>query len=247
MNIKFFLKKPLAILFILMLGTNLFSAKTKLVAVSADIVEIRGSLSRTVGFSWTDAITFGESRIPSMFTLGEFERLTALQTTLRLLETEGKAQILSNPKVIAKTGTTANFLAGGSFPVPYANSSGGIGADFKDYGVALNVLPTIIVERGNVIDVQIELELSRPDYSRPLVIAGTTIPAINSRKMSTHVELDSGETLVISGLKTSSKDTSYRRVPFLGRIPLIGALFTNKETVEEQVSLFLFVTVEIVE
>lgn len=247
MKIRFFLAKPIIILFIIFISTNLFAAKTKLVAVSADIVEIRGTLQRTVGFSWNDILEFQESEIPGMFSIGEFERKTALATTLRLLETEGKAQLLSNPKVIAKTGTTANFLAGGSIPVPYANSSGGIGADFKDYGIALNVLPTIIPERGNVIDVQLELELSRPDYSRPLVIAGTTIPSINSRKMSTHVELDSGETLVISGLKTSAKDTSYRRVPFLGRIPIIGALFTSKDTVEEQVSLFLFVTVEIVE
>lgn len=242
-----FLTKPLVILFIILLGTNLFAQKATLIAVSADIVEIRGSLQRTIGFSWNDILEFQESEIPGMFSIGEFERKTALATTLRLLETEGKAQLLSNPKVIAKSGTTANFLSGGSIPVPYANSSGGIGADWKDYGVSLNVLPTIIPERGNVISVQIELELSRPDYSRPLVIAGTTIPAMGSRKLSTHVELYSGETLVISGLKTSTKDTSIRRVPFLGRIPLIGALFTSTDIVEEQLSLFLFITVEIVE
>lgn len=217
-----------------------------LVAVSADVVEISGSLSRNIGFSWNTTLTFSEATIPGIFTIGEFERQTGLTTTLKLLETEGKAQIISNPKVITKSGSDALFVVGGEIPVPYTNSSGGVGADMKKFGVVLNVLPFVVNPKRESIDVQIQLEVSRPDYSNPVVVSGTTIPSMLTRQIKTEVELRSGETLVIGGLKSSSRNVSKNRVPFLGKIPLIGALFRQTDITEEQRSLFLFVTVEIV-
>jgi pilus assembly protein CpaC len=92
--------------------------------------------------------------------------------------------------------------------------------------------------------VQLQLEVSNTDYSKPVVVGGTTIPSIVQRQLQTEVELHSGETLVIGGLKSSSRSVSKQRVPVLGRLPLIGALFTITDVVEEQRSLFLFVTVE---
>ncbi|MDR0952782.1 MAG: type II and III secretion system protein [Elusimicrobiota bacterium] len=220
--------------------------KTDLVAVSADIVEISGSLTTSKGFSWNQLLDFSEKEIPGIFSIGEFERKSLLNTRLRLLETEGKAQILSNPKVIARTNTSANFQAGGSIPFPVVQNNAA-GVEFKDYGVRLDVLPTIIPERGKIIVVQLELELSNADYSKPVVINGTEVPSITKRFLRSEVELNSGETLVIGGLKSSSRSVAEDRVPILGKIPLIGLLFKNKGVVEEQRSLFLFVTVEIVE
>jgi pilus assembly protein CpaC len=121
------------------------------------------------------------------------------------------------------------------------------GVDFKNYGIRLDVLPTIIPERGKIIVVQLELELSNPDYSKPVVLNGTSVPSMNTRLLRSEVELNSGETLVIGGLKSSNRSVAEDRVPFLGRIPLIGLLFRSKSIVEEQRSLFLFLTVEIVE
>ncbi len=220
--------------------------KTDLVAVSADIVEISGSLTSAKGFAWNQQLDFTEKAIPGIFSIGEFERKSILNTRLQLLETEGKAQILSNPKVIARTNTSANFSAGGSIPFPMVqNNSAGV--EFKDYGVRLDVLPTIIPERGKIIVVQLELELSNPDYSHPVVLNGTSVPSITKRFLRSEVELNSGETLVIGGLKSSSRSVAEDRVPFLGKIPLIGLLFKSKNITEEQRSLFLFITVEIVE
>ena len=220
--------------------------KTDLVAVSADIVEISGSLTTSKGFSWNEVLDFSEKEIPGIFSIGDFERKSLLQTRLRLLETEGKAQILSNPKVIAKNNTSANFSAGGSIPYPTVQDRSA-GVEFKDYGIRLDVMPTIYPERGKIIGVQLELELSNPDYSKPVVLNGTEVPAITKRFLRSEVELNSGETLVIGGLKSSSRSVAEDRVPFLGKIPLIGLLFKTKGVVEEQRSLFLFVTVEIVE
>jgi pilus assembly protein CpaC len=218
---------------------------TQMVAVSADIVEISGSIQKTRGFSWNQFFDFSEKSVPGILTLGDFERKTQLSASLKLLETEGKAQLLSNPKVITKSGTQANFTVGGEIPVPYSNNQG-VGAEFKKFGVILNVLPVVLAEKKDSVDVQIQLEVSNPDYSKPVVASGTTIPSMITRQIQTEVELKSGETLVIGGLKRSSRNVSKNRVPILGSLPLIGSLFGSSDIVEEQSSLFLFVTFDII-
>jgi len=216
-----------------------------MVAVSADIVEISGSIQKTRGFSWNQFFDFSEKTIPGIITVGDFERKTALAASLKLLETEGKAQMLSNPKIITKSGTQANFTVGGEIPVPYSNNQG-VGAEFKKFGVILVVLPVVLAEKKDTVDVQIQLEVSNPDYSKPVVTSGTTIPSMVTRQIQTEVELKSGETLVIGGLKQSKRNVSKNRVPILGSLPLIGALFSSTDIVEEQSSLFLFVTFDII-
>ena len=218
---------------------------TPMVAVSADIVEISGSIQKTRGFSWNQFFDFSEKTVPGIITLGDFERKTALAASLKLLETEGKAQMLSNPKIITKSGTQANFTVGGEIPVPYSNNQG-VGAEFKKFGVILVVLPVVLAEKKDTVDVQIQLEVSNPDYSKPVVTSGTTIPSMVTRQIQTEVELKSGETLVIGGLKQSKRNVSKNRVPILGSLPLIGALFSSTDIVEEQSSLFLFVTFDII-
>ena len=227
------------------LAPSAWAQKTEMVAVSADIVEISGSIHKEHGFTWPTDFTYGEQSVPGILTLGNFERRTALATTLKLMETEGKAQILSNPKVITKSGTQANFTVGGEIPVPYSNAQG-VGAEFKKFGVILNVLPVILTEKKDTVDVQLQLEVSNPDYSKPVVVGGTAIPSMITRQIQTEVELKSGETLVIGGLKRSNRNVATSRVPILGSIPLLGALFRSTVIEEEQSSLFLFVTFDVI-
>ncbi|MBI5210346.1 MAG: type II and III secretion system protein [Elusimicrobia bacterium] len=223
-------------------------AEDSLVAISADIVEISGSMAKDTGFVWgpfQTGINFAEETIPGMYTLGDFARKTQLQTSLRLLETEGKAQLLSNPKVIVQAGSQANFVVGGDQPYPVTNNQG-VGVEFKKFGVILNVLPIINPNKKDTIRAEAQLEVSNPDYSKPVTVGNTSVPSITTRQVQTSVELKSGETLVIGGLKMSSKNITKTRIPFIGRIPLIGLLFTNTNVLEEQKSLFLFITMEIV-
>jgi len=229
----------------LALAPSAWAQKSEMVAVSADIVEISGSLHKERGFSWPMDFVFGEQAIPGILTMGDFERRTLLATTLKLMETEGKAQILSNPKVITKSGTQANFTVGGEIPVPYSNAQG-VGAEFKKFGVILVVLPVIVAEKKDTVDVQLQLEVSNPDYSKPVLVGGTAIPSMITRQVQTEVELKSGETLVIGGLKRSNRNVAVSRVPILGSIPLLGALFRTTVIDEEQSSLFLFVTFDII-
>jgi len=147
--------------------------------------------------------------------------------------------------VITKSGIQANFTVGGEIPIPYSNNQG-VGADFKKFGVILQALPTVVPNKKDTVDVQIALEVSNPDYSKPVVVSGTTIPSMITRQIQTEVELKSGETLVIGGLKKSNRNVSKNRVPILGSIPLIGKLFSSTDILEDQSSLFLFVTFEII-
>ena len=220
--------------------------KTRLVAVSADVVEISGTMQNVKGFAWNQLFDFEEASIPGVLSLGEFQRKTAVMTRLRLMETEGRAQVLSNPKIVTSSGNSAKISVGGKVPIPVVNNQG-VGSQMEDYGILLNVLPTIIPERNNIIDLQVQLAVSTVDYSRTVVIGTATAPSFTNRDVETHVELNSGETLVIGGLKSSARNVSEDRVPFLGRLPLLGLLFKSKDVTEEQRSLFLFITVEIVE
>lgn len=227
-------------------STSVFAQRrTPLIAVSADIVEIAGNTRNTLGFAWNTMFDFSESTISGVLKIGEFQRTTALATTLNLLETEGKSQMLSNPKILAKSGAQAQFLSGGQVPIPYVNREG-VGADMKKYGVILETVPFLPDERKDEVELQVSLEVSNPDYSRATVINGTTVPSITTRQLSTHVVLKSGETLVLSGIKQTSREYSVAKVPFLGYIPLIGLLFTTRDITEEQRSLFIFITVEVV-
>ena len=222
-----------------------------LIAVSADIVEISGSYEKDMGFSWTPfqaGVNFGEKAIPTggIIQLGDFARTTQLATSLKLLETEGKAQLLSNPKVIVQAQAQANFVVGGEQPYPTANGNGTVTTDFKKFGVILNVVPVINPNKKDTIRAELQLEVSNMNFSNTVQVGATTVPSVVTRQIQTAVEVKSGETLVIGGLKSSSKNVTTTKVPFLGSIPLIGLLFTTKSVTETQESLFLFITMEIV-
>jgi len=202
-----------------------------------------------MGFSWTPLTTgvnFGEKTIPGIIQLGDFARTTALQTSLKLLETEGKAQLLSNPKVIVEAGNQANFVVGGEQPYPAANGNGTVTTDFKKFGVILNVVPAINPNKKDTIRAELQLEVSNMNFSQTVQVGNTTVPSVVTRQIQTAVQIKSGDTLVIGGLKSSTKNVSTTKIPYLGSIPILGWLFTTKTVTESQDSLFLFITMEIV-
>lgn len=222
-----------------------------LIAVSADVVEISGSYEKDLGFSWTPfqaGVNFAEKSIPAgtIIKVGDFARQTQLQTSLKMLETEGKAQLLSNPKVIVQASSQANFVVGGEQPYPTANGNGTVTTDFKKFGVILNIVPVINPNKKDTIRAEMQLEVSNVDFSKTVQVGNTSVPSVVTRQLQTAVEVKSGETLVIGGLKSSTKNVSKTRIPLVGSIPLLGLLFTTTTITETQESLFLFITMEIV-
>ena len=172
-----------------------------------------------------------------------------LGATLQALESKGIVQVLAQPNVMAVNGKQASFLAGGEYPYPVVQgtSTGGAGAvtiSFKEYGVRLNFVPTV-TPRGT-IRLQVAPEVSSLDFSNEIEIGGFVVPAINTRKMKTEVELGDGQSFAISGLLDNRDTETYEKIPFLGDIPILGKLFQSMQKTRTNTELIVIVTPEIV-
>lgn len=162
-----------------------------------------------------------------------------LGAQLAMLEQSGKATILAQPQLSARNGAEASFLAGGEYPYT-VSSINGTTVMFKPYGVKLDIVPK--VDRQGVIRATIKSEVSAIDTSFSTV-AG---PAISMRKTNTEFNVRSGETLVLSGLLSRNTSTNIDKVPFLGELPILGALFRSKRFQNNETELVIFVTPTIV-
>ncbi len=172
-----------------------------------------------------------------------------LGATLEALESKGIVQVLAEPNVLAINGKQASFLAGGEYPYPVVQgtSAGGAGAvtiQFKEYGVRLNFLPTI-TPRGT-IRLQVAPEVSSLDFTNAIEIGGFDVPAIDTRKVKTEVELGDGQSFAIGGLLDNRDNEAYEKIPFLGDIPILGKLFQSMQKTRTNTELIVIVTPEIV-
>jgi pilus assembly protein CpaC len=170
-----------------------------------------------------------------------------IAASIQALETKGVVQVLSQPNVVAANGRQASFLAGGEFPYPVSSGIAGqqtVSITFKEYGVRLNFLPTI-TPRGT-IRLQVAPEVSSLDFTNAVEISGFEIPAIDTRKVQTEVELSDGQSFVIGGLLDNRDTESYLKIPFLGDIPIIGKFFQSMQKTRTNTELIVIVTPEIV-
>jgi pilus assembly protein CpaC len=167
-----------------------------------------------------------------------------LQVEWKALEESGDVRMLANPSLLARSGEKASFLAGGEFAYQIISGSGSGAAPaiaFKEYGVRVEFTP--YVEEDGTIRLKVAPEVSEPDWSRSVF----GVPPLNTRKALTTVMLKPGEYLVIGGLKQTVKNKLVRRVPVLGHIPLLGALFTYKRDEVSRKELLITVSPELVE
>lgn len=158
-----------------------------------------------------------------------------LNAQLNLMEQNGTAVILAQPTLSARSGAKATFLAGGEFPYSVSNINGTT-IVFKPYGIRLEIEPR--VDHNGVIRAKILSEVSDIDTSIP-TISG---PALRSRKTETEFNVMTGGTIVLSGLLRRDVSTSIDKVPFLGNIPVLGALFRSKRFQNNETELVVFVT-----
>ena len=169
-------------------------------------------------------------------------------TTMRLLEENGAARTLASPNLVATSGDSAVFLAGGEFPVPIARgvSEGSISVsiEWKEYGVRLKCIPTVLAD--GKIRLYVAPEVSAPDYSRAVLLGGYQVPGVVSRRVATTVELSAGEVLVIGGVKHSEDIKTVKKVPILGDIPLLKILFRSKKSERIDRDLVIVVSPSIV-
>jgi pilus assembly protein CpaC len=166
---------------------------------------------------------------------------------IRALQTQGALRGLAEPNLIAMDGQQASFLAGGEFPVPIvqggANGSS-VSVVFKEYGVRLNFKPTIIDE--DHIRLELEPEVSTIDFSNGVKFDGFLIPALRTRRAKTAVELRDGQSFALAGLMDNNETRSLSKVPVLGDIPILGALFKSKSFQKNETELMFIVTAQLV-
>jgi pilus assembly protein CpaC len=168
--------------------------------------------------------------------------------TLKALEARAVLQILAEPNLLAMNGHEASFVAGGEFPFPTL-SGGGAGASqvtisFRQFGVQIHFLPTI-TPRGT-IRLHLSPEVSSLDFANALTANGSVVPALNTRKVETDIELESGQTFAIAGLLDQRTTESLSKIPGLADIPILGKLFTSKNINVSNSELLIIVTPEIV-
>jgi pilus assembly protein CpaC len=166
---------------------------------------------------------------------------------LRALQTQGALRALAEPNIIAMDGQTASFLAGGEFPVPVVQSGtdrSSVTIMFKEYGVRLNFKPTIIDE--DHIRLELEPEVSTIDFSNGVKFDGFIVPALRTRRAKTGIELRDGQSFALAGLLDNNETRTLSKVPVIGDIPILGALFKSKSFQKSETELMFIVTAQIV-
>jgi pilus assembly protein CpaC len=168
--------------------------------------------------------------------------------TLRAMEQKGAARTLASPNLVALSGDSASFLAGGEFPVPVAKSATDQGIsitiEWKEFGVRLAFIPTVL--DSNRIRLYVAPEISQPDNTHAVLLNGYVVPGIVTRRISTTVEMRDGEVLVIGGLKQHDVTKTTSKFPILGDIPLVSLLFKHTKTETIERDLVIVVSPQIV-
>ena len=249
------------------LGRRQFSVQP-LVRVDAVLIEIGANDMQRLGIDWRDSMTgpswgFHKTITPSDFIVYEndsdrinegivstvpvgdtsffqyFGITSHLLSTINLLESSGKARVLSSPKLTSISGKPATFHVGGSFPIPIINSIGAASVQQQNYGVILEVLPTV---EGSDINLEVKVELSDIDPS--VVVNG--VPGTRNRNTQTVVQLQHNQTVAISGLFGHTDSNGSSGIPYLNQIPYLNYLFGVQESDFEDKEVVVLLTPKII-
>jgi len=177
-----------------------------------------------------------------------FHDASNLAAFIQALKQKGLFKSLAEPNLMAVPGDTASFLAGGEFPFPVVQGGGSSNAvtiQFREFGIRLNFVPYIT--NSGAIRMRVAPEVSSLDFSNGLEISGFKIPTILSRRASTTIELGDGQTFAIAGLLDNSLTHDVSKVPILGDIPILGALFRSESIRQNKSELLVLVTPHIVQ
>ena len=202
----------------------------------------------TGSFLQTGGAAIGGINLAQNYGLGGVSvasRTVNADALINALQREQVLSLLAEPNLTTISGRTARFLAGGQVPIPVPQSFGVTTIEYKPYGVSLAFTPTLLP--GNRIALDVHPEVSEIDTSNSVTIDSTSVPAFTSRSAETTVEMASGQTVAIAGLFTRSVSTQLDRYPFLGDIPILGALFRSRVYQRGETELVILITPYITE
>jgi pilus assembly protein CpaC len=203
----------------------------KMVLLDVQVIEIPSARLQEMGVRWDSSLPLplsGAGGLPGMRGLLS-ARLSALAQT-------GEATILAQPQLLARSGATASFEAGGEVPYTTTNKDGRTSTSFKKYGVSLNITPQ--VDRNLAVRSKIDIEVSSVDQT----LASSSGPALKVRRASTEFNVRSGQTLVLGGFLSRERTRDREGVPGLSEIPVVGGLFGVNRDHYRETELAIFVT-----
>ncbi|KIC51471.1 type II and III secretion system protein family protein [Tateyamaria sp. ANG-S1] len=169
---------------------------------------------------------------------------TQVGLLLEALETKGVVRTLAEPNLVALSGQEARFLAGGEYPVPVAQEDGVITIEFKPFGIQLNFIPRVVDK--DLINLELEATVSSIDPTNGITIDGFTVDAFSVRETATTVELRDGESFAIAGLLQDNFMDENNQLPWLGDVPVLGALFRSASYQRDQSELVIIITTHLV-
>jgi pilus assembly protein CpaC len=227
------------------------------------VAEVSRSVSRDLGFNWSTVLSSGG------FTLGvQTGRLAGstggnpissglngifgnvasshINSTVVLdaMANEGLATILAEPNLTATSGSTATFLAGGEIPIPIPQALGTVSIEYKQFGVSVKFSPTVL-STGH-ISINVRAEVSSLDAANAVQLNNAQIPALMTRRADTTLELASGQSFAIAGLIQNDNNNNIQKVPWLGDVPVLGALFRSTQFQRNQSELVIVVSAYVV-
>ena len=242
--------------------TNLLSVRgSQQVMLAVRIAEVSRTVARELGIKPSFQYGGSSGRVTvatldpldlSRFAAGILDVVSgkfSLNLLIDALEEKGAVRVLAEPTLIALSGDTANFLAGGEFPIPVAQSSGMGGApvitiEFKEFGVSLAFTPTVLED--GLINLVVNPEVSQIDPNNSINLNGLVIPGLITRRTTTTVELRDGQSFAIAGLLQSDFTDQVRQIPGLGDVPVLGALFRSAGFQRKETELVIIVTPHLV-
>lgn len=163
-----------------------------------------------------------------------------LMARLDLMVRENKAKVLARPTLVANSGATAKFLAGGEIPIPVQQALGTTTILWKEYGIRLETEPSLLDD--GKIQLKLKPEVSSLDFNNAITLNGFTVPALRSRRAETEVRLSAGESLALGGLLSSEDAHLVNKLPLLGDIPILGELFKSHQFRQGKSELLIIVT-----
>jgi pilus assembly protein CpaC len=162
---------------------------------------------------------------------------------LSMLEQNNLAKMLAEPTLVTMSGQEAKFLAGGELPIPLSTGFGATSVTWKKFGIQLDFTPTVI---GDAIHLTLRSEVSDLDPTTAVTIAGTTIPGLISRQSQNTIRLGDGQSFAVAGLLSDKVRSQSAQLPFLGSIPILGALFRSNAFQRDETELLVVVTARLV-
>jgi pilus assembly protein CpaC len=159
---------------------------------------------------------------------------------LSLLESNQLSKTLAEPTLVAMSGQEAKFLAGGEFPIPVSAGLGAVGVQWKKYGIILTFTPTVVSE--GFLHLKLQTEVSDIDATRSVNVSGFVVPALISRQSETTVRLSDGQSFAIAGLLNDQIRSEIDKIPILGDIPILGALFRSVSYRRDESELIVVIT-----